>query len=61
MTEYQITSAIGAGSLVPALSTGKRRVVDYTLCAVDDIPPVRVYYDEGVAERVEALAGEDGG
>ena len=61
MTEYQITSAIGGGSLVPSLSSAKRRVVDYKLCALDGIPPVRVYYDEGVAERVEALAGEDGG
>lgn len=61
MTEYQITSAIGAGSLVAALSSAKRRVVDYRLCEMDDIPPVRVYYDEGVAERVEPLAPEGGG
>ena len=60
MTEYQITSAIGGGGLIPSLSSAKRRVVDYKLCALDGIPPVRVYYDEGVAERVEALAGEDG-
>lgn len=59
MTEYQITSAIGGGSLVPSLSSAKRRVVDYRLCAIDDIPPVRVYYDEGVAERVEPLDVQD--
>jgi hypothetical protein len=61
MTEYQITSAIGGGSLIPSLSSAKRRVVDYKLCMIDGIPPVRVYYDEGVAERVETLAVENGG
>ena len=59
MTEYQITSAIGGGSLVPSLSSAKRRVVDYKLCALDDISPVRVYYDEGVAERVEPRVEHD--
>lgn len=58
MTEYQITSAIGGGSLIPSLSSAKRRVVDYKLCALDHIPPVRVYYDEGVAERVEPLENQ---
>ena len=54
-------ASIGGGSLIPSLPSAKRRVVDYKLCALDDISPVRVYYDEGVAERVEPREAENDG
>ncbi len=61
MTEYQIVFAIGAGEVVRSSPGAMTRVVDYKVCEGAGLQPVRVTYQNGVAESIEELPRRPGG
>ena len=57
MSEHQVAFALGAGAPVQARQGSPIRVVEYTFCEEGGLEPVRVTFRNGVAEKIEPIAG----
>ena len=56
MSEIRIGFSLGAGEVVRQSPGGATRIVDYKLCAVAGLDPVRVTYVDHVATEIQPLA-----
>jgi len=55
MSEHQVSFALGAGAPIRARPGAAIRVVEYTFCEAGGLTPVRVTFNDGVAEKIEPI------
>jgi hypothetical protein len=60
MTEFQVAFALGAGHTIRSSPQGVTRVVEYTVCEQAGLQPVRITFQNGRAEEIEALPAANG-